>query len=226
MIAGKTRWALVGLAALLALAPSSASATPEAATWHRASLIGENAEHYFRWMAERSQPGSYYTYTETLRFQKVRKSDLAVVEDVLVREVVFSQHPDTMVWVATEESPPAFDLGGRLGRDGVQMTFEDDGAPVLVLDDSGAWVEAEGERERVLDRAELLRQIPGLGEQPRTAGAGSAASSSTATILYYRVLSGTAAFDSDWSEDLLLVPESAIRAAYARLDERLPAPKR
>jgi hypothetical protein len=219
------RWAAV---VLVLLTPAWAIATPETETWRRASLIGENSEHYFRWMLT-VQPVSSDTFTESLRFQKINKRDLAQVEDVLVREVVWKQAPNRVDWIASREARPPFDVGARLSQDSVRLAFADDAAPALAVDDSGAWLLREGERERVLDRAELDRQIPELAETPRVAGARSTwhlvRPSGEPLLYYYSVLSGPDV-DSRESEDLLLVPESAIRAAYARLSERLRAPKR
>jgi hypothetical protein len=59
-------------------------ASPTAATWRREILLGTNAEHYFVWVAEWGQPGSYFGASASVMMEKRRLWDSEVVEDTLV----------------------------------------------------------------------------------------------------------------------------------------------
>ncbi len=207
-ISGVLRTALI----LVALLARSTAATPEEQTWRRATLIGETREHYYRWLNERIYPGADGRYTERLRFQKVGRSerDRSVVEESVVREVTFTTDPETGVSTATEKSLPAFDLGSKLKSEGVVMAFPVD-APSLVFQGSEAWMQVGSERERVLDAAELGQRLWPVPDDLRALGAESALGES----YYYRVASRI-----ELSEDLLVVSQTEIRAAYERLEQR------
>jgi hypothetical protein len=60
--------------------------------------VGQNPEYFFRYVEVSEHPGSYYTYSSTLRLEKVRKEDLRIVKSVLLRDVTYSEHPDTLRW--------------------------------------------------------------------------------------------------------------------------------
>jgi len=99
--------AMTGLIPGLLILVGIASATPEAATWRRQTLLGQNTEFLFRYVATSDYPGSYYTYPRTLRLEKVRKVDLTIVESFVLRDVTYS-HPDKLAW--REESGPVDSL--------------------------------------------------------------------------------------------------------------------
>ena len=88
----RTEWRTRGafrsavLAGLLVLA-EIAGATPDAATWRRQTLVGQNAEYFFRYVAVSDHPGSHYKYSRTLRIEKVRKSDIRIDESFMVKDV-------------------------------------------------------------------------------------------------------------------------------------------
>lgn len=69
-------------AAVLGLTiPGTLPATPNAAAWVRETLIGANAEHYFSYIFERHQPGSYYAFTDVFRLCTFSLRDGSLVED-------------------------------------------------------------------------------------------------------------------------------------------------
>jgi hypothetical protein len=194
------------LAGLLVLA-EIAMATPEEATWRRQTLLGQNAEHFFRYVTASVQPGSYYAYSLSLRLEKVRKSDLRVVESVLLRDVSYSQHPDSVRWSETSAPVPPFDLPRYLKANRVAMAFADDliHYRTFAIDSAGVWEVFEDGREQLATRKELERQIPALGDDPRVVGIEGTAPRSGRDDWYLRIESGSSDLDTDWSEDLLII---------------------
>jgi hypothetical protein len=193
------------LAGMLMLA-AIARATPEAATWRRQTLIGENAQYFFRYAAISDHPGSNYKYSRTLRLEKVRKSDLRVVESILLRSVTCSQDPNTERWSEAADSVASFDLPGFMRANHVALAFANDliHFRTFAIDSAGVWEVFEDGRTKLATRKELKRQIPMLGEDPRVVGI-EETSPINSEDFYLRIESGSAAFDADWSEDLLLV---------------------
>lgn len=192
----------------LAIFASTALATPDAATWRRQTLVGENAEYFFRYVAVSENPASYYSYRRTLRLEKVRKSDSKVVEEFPLRDVSYSQNPDSEVWTEKSKTLPPFDLSAYLRINTVHLAFAGDLIRTFVVDSAGVWAVYEDGRVELAGRQDLMRQIPKLGEDPRVAGIEKTdyePAKGDKGYLYLRIWSNDAAGDMDWSEDLLLV---------------------
>lgn len=212
-IATQARLALAGgaLASLLVLT-AIAGATPDAASWRRQMLIGQNAEHFFRYVAVSDHPASYYSYSRTLRIEKVLKLDSRVVESVVLAEVTYSQDLNTEQWSEASGAVPSFDLSGYLRTNRVAFAFPSDVIHfrTFAIDSAGVWELFEDGRIRLATRADLERQIPELGEDPRVVGV-----EETGPIhggdVFLRIESGSAAWDMNWSEDLLLVRGGTLR---------------
>ena len=203
-----------GVLMALALIPGVATATPGAATWERQALVGENAEYFFRYVTVSENPADYYAYRRTLRLEKVRKFDLRVVEQFPLRDAAYTQDADTGAWSERSVTPPALDLGGYLARNEVHLPFSDDLVRTFSVDSSGVWEVFEDGRVELAGRADLHRQIPNLGDDPRVVGIERTdyePDKSGKAFLYLRIWSNTAAGDADWSEDLLLVNTNVFR---------------
>lgn len=183
-----------------------ARATPEAATWRRQSLIGENAEQFFRYVTISDHPGFYYTYSRTMRLEKVRKSNVQVVQSIVLRRVTYSQDMNTGGWSEAADSVAPFDLPSYLRANHVALAFGNDlfHSRTFAIDSAGVWEVFEDGRIQLATRKELDRQIPMLGDDPRVVGI-EETSPIRSEDFYLRIESGSAAFDADWSEDLLLV---------------------
>lgn len=193
---------------------TSAMATPEAATWRRQTLVGENAGYFFRYVTISEYPADYDHYRRTLRLEKVSKSDLGVVEQIPLRDVAYAQDLHTSHWSEHSVALPPFDLSGYLARNAVHLPFSDDLIRTFSIDSSGVWEVFEDGRVRLAGRSDLRRQIHDLGDDPRVVGiertdyepdAGGKA------FVYLRIWSNSAAGDADWSEDLLLVDGLLLR---------------
>jgi hypothetical protein len=154
-----------GLLAGLPVMAEVAQATPGAATWRRLTLVGQNPEYFFRCVAVSEHPGSYYTYSRTLRLEKVRKADLRIVESVLLRDVTYSEHLDTLRWSEESGRVPAVDLSSYLQASQVALAFPSDliHGRTFAIDSAGVWEVFEDSRIHLATRTELERQILLLG---------------------------------------------------------------
>lgn len=192
------------LTGVLVLSAAIARATPEEATWRRQTLLGQSAEHFFRYVAARLDPGFYYNYSVTFRLEKVRKSDLRIVESFRLRDVSYSRHPDSLRW--SEESGPVsrLDLPSYLAANQVEFAFPNDliHFRTFAIDSGGVWQVFEDGRIQLATRRELEQQIPMLGESPRVVGI-EETRGATGEDFYLRIESGQ--YGVDWSEDLLIV---------------------
>jgi hypothetical protein len=205
---------LLRVTLVLAVIAVEAMATPEAATWRRQALVGENAEFFFRLVTVSENPAEYYSHRRTLRLEKVRKSDLQVVEQVPLRDVIYTQDAVTSKWTEHSTKPAPFDLGGYMVRNAVHLPFSDDLIRTFAIDSSGVWEVFEDGRTQIAGPADLRRQIPSLGDDPRVVGIERTdyeAEKGGKTFVYLRIWSNTAASDDDWSEDLLLVNDLVFR---------------
>jgi hypothetical protein len=64
-------------------------ATPEESVWRRMTLLGINNQHYFAYVVERKNPGSYYDYTDRVLVEKYHIKTNRLTETLLVRETAY-----------------------------------------------------------------------------------------------------------------------------------------
>ena len=117
-------------------------------------------------------PGSHYKYSRTLRIEKVRESDIRVVESFLLRDVAYSQDLNTPRWSEVSGPVPSFDLSSYLRANEVALAFPSDLVDfrTFAIDSAGVWEVFEDGRIQLATRKELERQIPTLGENSRVVG--------------------------------------------------------
>jgi hypothetical protein len=209
------RWIFVPALCVLTLGPAvgAALATPEKAIWRRQTLIGENSDSFFRYVTISEHPGSYYTYSRSLRIEKVQKKDLHVVESHPLESITYSQDSDTQKWSSDVDTLPAFDLPAFLRANAVTPAFGEElfFHRNFVIDKGGVWEVFEDGRHQVMTRAELERQIPDLGEEPRVVGIEDANPGiGEGKNIYLRICSNSSSWDDDWSEDIVILPEGAV----------------
>jgi len=193
--------------AVCLLIATDAAATPDSGTWRRQTLLGENADFFFRYVTVSEYPPSYYSHRRTLRLEKVRKSDFRVVEKIPLRDVAYSDHPMTGARSEKSRTLPPFDLSGYLTNNVIHLPFSEE-IPTFAIDTAGVWAVYEDGRVELAGRADLLRQIPELGENPRVVGIEQTdyePEKGVKAYFYLRIWSNSSASDDDWSEDLLLV---------------------
>lgn len=194
--------------AICLLIATDAASTPGSGTWRRQTLLGENADHFFRYVTISEYPPSYYSHRRTLRLEKVRKSDFRVVEQIPLRDVAYSENAMTGARAEKSEMLPPFDLSGYLTRNAVHLPFSEDLIRTFSIDSAGVWEVFEDGRVELAGRADLLRQIPELGEEPRVVGIEETdfePEKGGKAFFYLRIWSNVASSEDDWSEDLLLV---------------------
>jgi hypothetical protein len=133
---------------------------------------------------------------------------MRVMEQFPLRDVAYSQDMDTEIWSERSVTLPPFDLSGYLRANAVHLAFATDLIRTFAIDSSGVWEVFEDGRVELAGRADLLRQIPDLGEDPRVAGIEETdyiPAPGAKSYRYLRIWSNTAAGDMNWSEDLLFV---------------------
>lgn len=205
---------MISLALIVALAAALATASPDAATWRRQTLVGENAEYFFRYLTISENPGSDYSYKRTMRLERVRKSDLRITEQIPLRDAAYAQDVSTGRWTEHSLPLPPFDLSGYLTRNAVHLPFSDDLIRTYSIDSSGVWEVFTDGRVQLAGRSDLRRQIPNLGEDPRVVGIEDTdfePGKDGKAYLYLRIWSNSAGSDEDWSEDLLIVDRHVFR---------------
>jgi len=197
--------------AIILLIATHALATPGSGTWRRQTLLGENPDHFFRYVTTSEYPPSYYSHRRTLRLEKVRKSDFRVVEQIPLRDVAYSEHAMSGARTEKSETLPPFNLSGYLTRNAVHLPFSEDVNDMtrtFTIDSTGVWEVFEDGRVELAGRADLLRQIPKLGEKPRVVGIEQTdfePEKGGKAYFYLRIWSNIASSEDNWSEDLLLV---------------------
>lgn len=209
----------IGLLATAA-APHASTATPDAANWHRETLLGDNDDSYFQYVTWSFHPGSYYAYRQTYALQRISKATLEVLEEIPLREVSYLAPNAGDQWVATEKELPPFDLPAYLRANDVHHAFAESRDPELEISRVGLFLVVRGLRELVMERDSLDARIPGLGEGPlvlRQETTRLPVPRGKRRPTYWTVVSNTACGDDNWSEGLLMIDGDVLDAARRRM---------
>lgn len=217
LLGSPTRTALL----LLLLGATPATGCPSAATWYRESLLGENGSHAFVLATAMINEGSYYRSRELQSLLRIDKRTGAVVDSILIREVVIDSDPSTFVRSLREASMPSFDLPAYLRVHGTYGSFSQDPEDQAELDSTGLYIQV-GERREVLVPSSAIRArfLPS-GEPDTIALLGAEFTmalpdSGLSRMIHYRVCSSPAGSDVPSSEVLSMVPDDQVNAILRR----------
>lgn len=102
----------------LTLISSYVFATPDESQWRSVSVLGANDTHYFVLVAERTHPGSYYSYRERMFIERNiiklnRKTFSAGISDVQYTLT----DPEKGEWQSKAAPSPVFDLAGYIAKE-------------------------------------------------------------------------------------------------------------
>ena len=199
-------------------------ATPDAAKWHRETVLGENATEFFVLRAEWWHGPWYYSYSERIELERINAEDLTVQETWLLKCGGGSQDLATNVWSYKSCDSADVDLGDVLHDVELHPVFSPEFLPEefskgltpesFEIDSSGVWLWRSGRRALVVTQDELRRQIPDLHAKPVIVGRVRGTWKGPPPREYLSVRSGLgASSDVDWFEDVLVVPFEQIRKA-------------
>ena len=141
---------------------------------------------------------------------------------MVIRDVGYhGDPPDRGDATVTERDVGSVDLASILRTRDFHLAFAEDWGENVAIDSTGMFAFMDSQRSVVLSRAELLAQIPDLGEEPRVTGVAKGGTSPSA--YYYSVRSGPCSCpDVDWREDIVLVTEDRVQEALAKLRPHAP----
>ncbi len=108
----------------LALTYCAAAATPYPGWKLRELVLGVNESHCFTLSLKRSQPGSYYQYTDSTFVTRFDLSSGEMVDKICARVTEYRDTTASGDWTATEVvADPAIDLHEYLVRNGVCYAY-------------------------------------------------------------------------------------------------------
>lgn len=210
----------IAIGLLAAALPRAAVASPDAANWHRETLLGDNDDSYFQYVTWSFHPGSYYAYRQTCALQRISKATREVLDEIPLREVSYLAPNAGDDWIATEKELPPFDLPVYLRANDVHHAFAESREPELEISRAGLFLVVRGFRELVMGRDSLDARIPGLGNDPRVLREEMTrlpVPRGKRRPTYWTVVSNTACGDDNWSEDLLMIDGDVLDAARRRM---------
>lgn len=188
-----------------------ASASPGAATWYRESLLGENGSHAFVLTTTMINEGSYYRFRELQNLLRIDKRSGAVVDSILIRDVVIYSDPSTSVRSLREEQTPSFDLPAYLRVHGTYGSFSQDPEDQAELDSTGLYLPVGDARVVLVSISAIRARFLPSCEPNAVALLGAdftlaVPDSGLSRVTYYRISSSPAGSDIPSSEVLIMVP--------------------
>jgi hypothetical protein len=105
------------------LCPEVTSSTPSAAEWARAIFLGYDDEHYYCLIFERSQPGSYYRYTEYVKFVQYTNEG-KIKKTVVLSEIQhIARNADVNNWEHQYKVKENFDVNEYIVNNRITIAF-------------------------------------------------------------------------------------------------------
>lgn len=211
------------LLCLTGLIAQEAQATPTRHTWVRATPLGVNETSYFYLLMEHRNPGSHYSYTESLILVRRDIRNGRLLERIKLRETEFADVEDNNVWQKKELPSAGVDLGKYLRKLGVQMVFPTE-LPSNWKIKKNQLVTVEDGKTQVLASESVMVQplaelVPEFGEPKgdhefRIGAAfesrglpGSKTPQGTLVIIEF----GKAEYESNFCQHVVFVPDSSSR---------------
>ena len=109
--------------ALYTLAPPL-WASPDASRWQRMTLLGTNEAHYFAYVAERENPGSYYDYTTRVVIEKYHsKTNRRISRNIIQETAYHLADPESGNWTQQDKKQPPFDLSAYYMQQKIYALF-------------------------------------------------------------------------------------------------------
>lgn len=98
-------------------------ATPGSSTWKRQVLVGCNYSHFYSYLIERNQPGSYYEYFDTLSLAQYAITTGELVKQTVIRKTHYIDPYAEENWMAEEQQQTPFDLNKYLFENQIEYAF-------------------------------------------------------------------------------------------------------
>ena len=109
--------------AVLSAAPQ-ARATPDSSQWRRMTLLGVSDVHYFAYVVEKENPGSYYDYTVRVVIEKYHTKTNRQISRAVVRETAYHlPDPEKRTWTHQDKKHPPLELGAYFVRENIHALF-------------------------------------------------------------------------------------------------------
>jgi hypothetical protein len=211
---------IVSLVAALMIATihMASWASPNAATWYKEELLGENGRYYFLVVTQWINRGSHYKHTELQSLRKIDKLSNDVVEEFDLRRFESTNMIEEDRQVVHEQDSPSFDLPAYMRENQVRYPYAADWDFVKV-DSVGIYVEKHGIRADIVPMAEIRPLVPG-GYAPRTLVAARRTSawpdSGLDRKVYCYLRTGNAGGDWDVAQVVVMVSREALNAPFQR----------
>lgn len=99
-------------------------ASPDKSQWRRMTLLGTNQQHYYAYVVERENPGSYYEYTVRSQIEKYHIKTNRLITATIIRETSYSlPDPEKPKWTQVDKTLPSVDLGAYLKQENIDASF-------------------------------------------------------------------------------------------------------
>ncbi|RKZ83868.1 MAG: hypothetical protein DRR19_18510 [Candidatus Parabeggiatoa sp. nov. 1] len=145
-------------------------ATPGSATWKREILMGCNDTHFYSYVIEMHQPGSYYEETYILSLAKYTIATGELVDKTIIRK---TRHTDTDTeghWIAEEQQNTGFNLTKYLIDNQIDYAFPADMSEAnIVVGKDGFFLQGEKAKAILLSKPQIVSLVPWFRQDTKIA---------------------------------------------------------
>jgi len=145
-------------------------ATPDSSTWRREVLVGCNDSHFYSYLIEQRNPGSYYKYIETLSLAQYAITTGKLVEQTVIRKTHHLDFDAEGNWMAEEQQQTPFDLNKYLVDNQIDYAF-----PIamsdtnIVFEQDGFFLPGKKAKALLLSKSQIESLVPWFSQATKIA---------------------------------------------------------
>lgn len=131
--------------------------TPYSAVWNRVIFWGSNSTHYYYYLIERIQSGSYYSYTDSIYLCEKPKSCHLKEKKILLKKIHYFDKDTLGNWDFRTDTMRSINVDDYLAKKNAFYSFQH--FYDLQMQKDGIYMIYEKSRKRVLDLNELKKCV-------------------------------------------------------------------
>lgn len=202
---------------IAAFMPVGLSATMDPAQWRRVMLVGVDQDSYYTFEVNRSQPGSYYVINKSVNFLIYDRRSGTLKKTIPIRKETLERDPEKDDWNLKKEALKSADIARYYKSTAFRWLFPEDDfvIPELAVEESGMTLFSHGKSRLVKYKVapKLLFSMDYQGDAAKVISV-----YMDGENIYIHAQRGSAADDTNFIQEILLVKTSEFLAVKKELD--------
>lgn len=207
----------VSILFLIFINATISQATPAKAIWKREIFISYNNTHYYSYLIERNQPGSYYHYTDSGFLCKYLIKNGETEKKILLRRIYHADTTAEGTWMHYEEVKEPLNIEKYLIKNKVFYAFPSDMSDgyKIIINKNGMFLEQNKKKALLMDLKNLEKYMKWVDKNAKVI-----TYYESKTHFYFIVQYGLGCYDSNFYQSIVVINSSDVKNAEKSLQQR------